>query len=235
MSWTAIIKEIFKSFQNNASTDKIITPQPVAAPVNVIVTTLTYNIANLAEKYETGKKDPGFISNGSKWGDPGGDSYGSYQIETKKGTMQAYLKTKDGFTSELIKYKMNSPEFKDCWKRLAKEDPEGFQQSQFEFLCRKPGGYNDAIAYAKKLGWAADNFALRSAIFSTSNQSGGWKNGIFNKAGIKPTDNIKTQIHKLYDARAAYFISLSSLPEKVKANIVRARTEDERRDCLALL
>lgn len=193
----------------------------------------SYKIGNLAEKYEVGNKGPGFISEGAKWGDPGGDSYGSYQLETKKGTMQEYLRGSDPYINELKKLKVNSPEFKAAWKRIAKESPEQFQQSQFDYLANKPNGHYKAVAYAKKLGWAVNNFALQSAIFSTSNQSGGWKN-IFDKAGINSTDSIKDQINKLYDARAAYFRKLN-LSAMIKKNIILQRTVNERKDALALV
>ncbi len=194
----------------------------------------SFKIGELAGKYETSGKGPGFISEGSKWGDPGGDSYGSYQIETNKGTMKDYLtRTKDAFTASLRGLKINSAEFKAQWRLLAKQDPDGFQQSQFDFLCSKPNGHNDAYAFAKKLGWAIDNFALESAVFSTSNQSGRWSI-IFAKANILPTDSVIVQINKLYDARAEYFKKLNLTPA-IKKAIIKARTIEERRDCLSLL
>ncbi len=194
----------------------------------------TYHIADLAEKYETSNKGVGYISNGSKWGDPGGDSYGSYQIETKLGTMDAYLKCNDSYTNTLKAFPINSKIFKAKWVELANSDPKGFQQSQFDFLCEKPGGYNDAIAYATRSGWEYDNCALQSAIFSISNQSGRWKLGIFAKAGIVPIDNISEQINKLYDARAKYFRGLT-LSAEIKASILQQRCVNERQDCLRLI
>lgn len=197
---------------------------------------ISYKVGDLAEKYETGEKGPGFISNGASWGDPGGDSYGSYQLETKKGTMQEYLKgVNDPFVNELKILKINSTSFKTKWAQLAAKDPIGFQQSQFNFLANKKNGFYDAIKYAKSLGWATNNTALQAAIFSTSNQSGGWKIGIFDKANIKANDDIKDQINKLYDARAAYFNGLSSLSSSIRKNILQARTINERKDCLKLL
>jgi len=127
----------------------------------------------LTAKYETSGKGPGYISNGSSWGDPGGDSYGSYQLETKKGTMQAYLKTVDRFTNALRPLKVNSPEFKAMWRKLAADDPEGFEQSQFDYLANKPNGYVDGYNWAKANGWAVGNLAMQSAIYSAVNQSGG--------------------------------------------------------------
>lgn len=193
-----------------------------------------YRVGNLAEKYETSNRGPGYVSNGSSWGDPGGDSYGSYQLESKLGTLQEYLKVGDKYTNALGSFTINSDNFKAMWRRLGADDSEGFQQSQFDFLCKKRGGYNDAIQYAKVLGWAADNFALQSAIFSTCNQSGRWKTQIFDMAGIEKGDSVTVQINKLYDARAAYFRRIK-IPEKVRSSILKQRTVEERKDCLKLL
>ncbi len=205
----------------------------------------SYHIGDLAHKYEASNRGSGFISKGASWGDPGGISYGSYQIETRKGTMAAYLAVNDAYTKQLVKLVVNSDSFMRKWRELSLNDPQGFQQSQFNFLCNKKGGYNDAITYAKKLGWA-DNFAMQSAIFSTSNQSGGWKLGIFNRAGITNSDSAIVQINKLYDARASYFKELSSLTNTIKKNIMQQRCgknldmsnyigSNERTDCLGLL
>lgn len=196
---------------------------------------LSYKIGELSEKYEVSNRGPGYISSGASWGDPGGDSYGSYQLETKKGTMQEYLQGNDRFINTLKKFKINSLEFRAKWRQLAAEDEDGFEQSQFNYLANKRRGAVEALRYADQLGWDANNFALQSAVFSTVNQSGGWRKGIFDKAGIKATDDIKTQINKLYDARAAYFKSLTSLTPEIKRNIIQQRTVLERKDCLKLV
>ncbi len=196
----------------------------------------------LSKKYETGRTGAeavGFISNGASW-DPGGTSYGSYQLETNKGTMQAYLKINDVYANTLRKYKVNSQEFQNAWRELAKSDPQGFERSQFDYLAHKPGGHYDALAYAGKLGWDINNLAMQSAIFSTVNQSGGWKNGIFAKAGIVSTDSLEIQINKLYVARAAYFKSLPTggkgqMSRSTQVNIIKNRTINERKDCLKLI
>ncbi len=192
-----------------------------------------YHIGDLSEKYETGMRGPGYISNGSAWGDPGGDSYGSYQLESKLGTIQAYLKTGDAYTRQLVGLAVNSKEFKAKWRAIAEEDPEGFQQSQFNYLYYKPNGGADAIKYARVLGLYVDNFALHSAVFSTSNQSGKWKTGIFDRIVLKMGFSVENQINALYDARAAYFRRIK-LSAEIRFNIIKERTVNERRDCLEL-
>lgn len=191
-------------------------------------------IGQLTAKYETSNRGPGYISSGESWGDPGGTSYGSYQLESKLGTLQAYLKTDDKYTNELNKYKINSNEFKNKWRELAKQDPDGFETSQFLYLANKPNGYVDGYNWAKANGWNVDNLAMQSAIYSAVNQSGGWKN-FFRKAGIQNNDPIVTQINKLYDARAQYFRNLSSLSQKIKDAIIKQRTVLERKDALKLV
>lgn len=185
-----------------------------------------YEIGELAEKYETSGRGPGFISNGDSW-DPGGDSYGSYQLASKVGTLQNYLKTSLPYVNELNQFKMKSPHFNAKWKEIAARDPQGFKQSQFDYVCTI--SYNPCRHYANDIG-ILDSFAINSCLFSLSNQSGGWRK-ILDRADIGQLDAEETQINKLYDARAAYFRGLSLSP-KVKKAIIEQRTVQERADCL---
>lgn len=191
-------------------------------------------VGQLTAKYETSGRGPGFISNGMGGKDPGGISYGSYQLESKKGTLQAYLKTSDKFTDKLRRLKVNSQEFMNMWRQLAKEDPEGFETSQFNYLANKPNGYVDGYNWAKANGWAVNDLAMQSAIYSAVNQSGGWRN-FFRSSGISPSDSIEVQLDKLYDARAAYFRSLKTLTPDIKDSIIKNRTINERKDAKKLI
>jgi hypothetical protein len=244
--WAKVIEfltNVLVATDSKQQTVPVTVPHPVTGFIDY-----GHEAGKLACKYETGGKGPGYISNGASWGDPGGDSYGSYQLETKQGTMQAYLNTvNDRFTTALKRYEINSADFRSAWESLAAADPNGFEQSQFYYLANKPNGHYDAVHYAQGLGWNVNNLAMQSAIFSTSNQSGGWKK-IFTTAGIKPIDSIETQITKLYTARAEYFKVLN-LSSTIKNNIIKSRcgfvlengalfplnSENERVDCLKLI
>jgi hypothetical protein len=188
------------------------------------------NIGDLAEKYETGGRGPGFISNGDQW-DPGGDSYGSYQLASKVGTLQGYMKTSLPFVAQLRPYRIKSPSFNKMWKAIAAQFPEEFKRSQFEYVLTL--SYDPCRKYADSIG-ITSGMAVDSALFSLSNQSGGWKK-ILDGANIFQLDAEETQVNKLYDARARYFRSLSSLSPKVKAAVIEQRTVLERADCLKLL
>lgn len=197
---------------------------------------LNVKIGDLANKYETSGRGVSFISDGMGGDDPGGISYGAYQLETKKGTMEEYLKSSYSGKYGLLlsQYNINTIAFKNEWGKLAQEEPEDFNYSQFLFICNKPGGYLEAYNWAKEQGWRADNFAMQSAIYSTVNQSGGWKNGIFQVADIKSGDTTVVQLYKLYNARARYFKKLN-INVTVKASIIKNRTVDELQDALKLL
>ena len=191
----------------------------------------TYEIGELAEKYEVSGRGPGYISAGDSW-DPGGDSYGSYQLATKVGTLQGYLRTSLPYVNELkAAGRIKSKTFNAKWKAIAAQDPDGFKQSQFDYVATI--SYLPCRKYADHIG-IADTLALNSCLFSTSNQSGGWRK-ILDRAGVNQLDDEETQINKLYDARARYFQSLTSLSAKVKKAIIEQRTIKERADCLKLL
>ena len=194
------------------------------------ISDVTFDIGDLAEKYETGGRGPGFISDGDKW-DPGGDSYGSYQLASKVGTLQGYLKTNLPYVDQLKKLVVKSAAFNQLWKDIAAKDPDGFKQSQFDYVCTI--SYNPCRKCADKKG-ILNSFAINSALFSISNQHGGWAK-ILDAANIKSTDDETTQVNKLYDARKNYVNGLSSLSATLKVNIVKQRCTLERTDCLALI
>ena len=190
-----------------------------------------FEIGELAEKYEVSGRGPGYISAGDSW-DPGGDSYGSYQLATKVGTLQGYLRTSLPYVAELkASGKIKSKTFNAKWKDIAKQDPDGFKQSQFDYVATI--SYIPCRNYANKLG-IIDSFAMNSALFSTSNQSGGWRK-ILDRAGINQLDDEETQINKLYDARAKYFkTDCPKLSKKVRDAVIEQRTVQERADCLEI-
>lgn len=220
--------------QQSAQLQQATTPSPTPVGTNS-----TGSIGDLAASYEVSemKGQPlqsqvGFISKGMGGKDPGGISYGRYQLETNKGTMQEFLKSPEGQKfSNLQGVKINSPEFRSEWQKTAAADPQAFDQAQFNYLKTK--AYDKAIPIASQKGFDVEHPAVQQALFSTANQSGGWKN-ILNKAGVKPGDSVEMQINKLYDARANYFKNLDLSPD-VKSSIIKNRTIDERRDALALI
>jgi LysM repeat protein len=80
-----------------AATRPLPTPPPVSQPATsaggAVGAALAVELGVLSAKYETGGRGPGIVSTGS--GDPGGVSYGSYQMATKTGTVARFVSQSD--------------------------------------------------------------------------------------------------------------------------------------------
>ena len=64
-------------------------PTPAKSAAGALGEALADMLGELSAKYETGGRGPGTVSTGS--GDPGGVSYGSYQMATKTGTVARFV------------------------------------------------------------------------------------------------------------------------------------------------
>ena len=65
------------------------TPTPTTTSGGALGAAIAEALGELSAKYETGGRGPGTVSTGS--GDPGGVSYGSYQMATKMGTVARFV------------------------------------------------------------------------------------------------------------------------------------------------
>jgi len=201
-------------------------------------------LGELSAKYETGGRGPGVVSTGS--GDPGGVSYGSYQMATKMGTVArfvgqlgfAWAKDFQGLTP-------GTAPFTACWKRIALNETAAFQSAQHAFIKRS---HYDLLA-AKIL--ADDGLdvnkrsrALQDVVWSTAVQHGGATpivHKAFANVKAKPTDPDfdKQLISAIYaergrkkaDGNLAYF---SRSSPSVQSGVSK-RFRNEEQDALAML
>lgn len=98
-------------------------------------TAIGYELGILSAKYETGGRGPGVVSSGA--GDPGGVSYGSYQMATKTGTVKRFVTQSDfPWLSDFQNLTPGTPDFSSCWKRIAANQNDDFQKCQHEFIKR---------------------------------------------------------------------------------------------------
>jgi hypothetical protein len=85
------------------------------------------SLGSLSAKYESGTRGPGTVNKYTKLGkgDPGGPSYGTYQIATGTGTMKNFMKWMGGHHQDMSsRFKGLAPgteSFDRAWKKLAKE------------------------------------------------------------------------------------------------------------------
>ena len=140
-------------------------------------------LGTLSAAYES--SGPGVISSGA--GDAGGKSYGSYQFASAFDIPKAFFEwcqkssnilyrsfgdtLSTAYTKDKSKYGTN---FDAAWKKLAKDNPSGFEQAQRNYVRLK---YYDPIvtkAEANISGFKVKNYsiALRNVMWSRAVQHG---------------------------------------------------------------
>lgn len=219
----------------------VATPAPAAGALGEALADL---LGELSAKYETGGRGPGVVSTGS--GDPGGVSYGSYQMATKTGTVARFV-AQVGFAwaTDFQGLTPGTAPFTACWKRIAADQTDAFQKAQHAFIKKS---HYDLLA-AKILNddgldVNTRSRALQDVIWSTAVQHGG-ATPIVHRAianvSSKPSDPDfdKELICAIYaergrkkpDGTLAYF---SKSSPSVQAGVAK-RFKNEQQDALAML
>lgn len=160
-------------------------------------------LGSISARYESGNRGVHAISSGQ--GDPGGASYGKYQLASNTGTLTRYLKD-SGYAAQFQGLKPGTKGFNDKWKELAASDPK-FGQSQHDFIKRTH--YDPAAAKAGKLGFNMENRGVQDAVWSASVQHGG-VNRILERAAKTPgweRMNDEEKLRRLYEVRSEYATS----------------------------
>lgn len=219
-------------------------PAPVAAAAGALGEALADRLGELSAKYETGGRGPGIVSTGA--GDPGGVSYGSYQMASKMGTVTRFV-SQAGFqwAKDFQGLTAGTAPFTACWKRIAAAETDAFQRAQHAFIKKS---HYDLLA-AKIL--ADDGLdvntrsrALQDVVWSTAVQHGGGTTMVhkaFANVSCKPSDPgfDKQLICAIYaergrkkaDGNLAYF---SKSSPNVQAGVSK-RFKNEQQDALAML
>lgn len=130
-------------------------------------------LGTLSAKYETGGRGPGTVSTGA--GDPGGVSYGSYQMATKMGTVTRFV-GQAGFrwARDFQGLAPGTAQFTSVWKRIAAEQTAAFQNAQHSYIKQT---HYDLLAAKIFSDNAVDvntrSRALQDVVWSTAVQHGG--------------------------------------------------------------
>ena len=126
-----------------------------------------WQLGQTSALFETGGRGAGAISSGI--GDFGGKSYGTYQLSSKVGTLQDFVK--NGGYADKLTARAGSREFDEQWKALAENDP-AFAQAQHDYIKRTH--YDKAAESLKGAGidLAGRGKAVQDMLWSTSVQFG---------------------------------------------------------------
>ena len=129
-------------------------------------------LGTLSAKYETGGRGPGVVSSGV--GDPGGVSYGSYQMATKTGTAKRFVTQSDfPWLKDFSSLTPGTADFSACWKKIAANQTDAFQKCQHQYIKRTH--YDPLVAKILNETYVDINTrsnAVQNVVWSTAVQHG---------------------------------------------------------------
>jgi murein DD-endopeptidase MepM/ murein hydrolase activator NlpD len=214
------------------------------AAAGAIGEALAEALGTLSAKYETGGRGPGVVSTGA--GDPGGVSYGSYQMATKMGVPQKFVK-QPGFPwlTDFQNLTAGTADFTACWKRIATSETDAFQKCQHEYIKKT---HYDLLAAKILSDDGLDvntrSRALQDVVWSTAVQHGGATSmvhkALANVSCARTDAGFEEQLiraiyaergRKKPDGNLVYFSKSSPNVQKGVAN----RFKNELNDALAML
>lgn len=134
-----------------------------------------FKLGSLSEKYES-SGDPGVISSGE--GDYGGVSYGAWQLASNLGKVDHFMewlgrKNQSFYQALKNSGEVNSEEFKESWRNLAKAYPNEFKGFQHAYI--KEHHYDPGVKYLKRNGFDISKRSkiLHDVLWSNGVQHGG--------------------------------------------------------------
>lgn len=199
----------------------------------------------LSERFESGGRGPGTVSPGGS--DPGGVSYGIWQLSSRAGTAAAFVAAEGArWRGDFGEAAPGSEAFTAAWRRIAAREPDAFAQAQHDFIERSH--YRPAVAAVLRqtgLDLDARHAAVRDVAWSVAVQHGGAARIL--AAAVAAADRAlprgdpgydRRLVEAIYGERAAYVARLagrSSAPAaRMLETILRNRYPAERTAALAM-
>ena len=213
--------------------------------LRVLTTQDPDRIGYLSSKYESGGAGPGTISSGKN--DPGGVSYGAYQLSYNKKTLQGFLASDENlWARDFAGLKPKTPAFDKKWKEIAAQEPGLFRDAQFSYMYRtKYLADVDTVKNATGIDLDALPDSIRAAVFSMAVQHGGASIPLTNAVlaanaspGIGAPDYNEKLLHQLYSKRSDYVISVAKTKKnpgdrKTLLSLPKGRYSKEEMDAFA--
>lgn len=153
----------------------------------------------LSERFESGGRGAGAVSSGAA--DPGGVSYGIWQLSSRAGVAAAFVAGEGArWREDFAGAVPGSLAFSAAWKAIAARESEEFAEAQHAFVERTH--YRPAVAAVRQrtgLDLDARHPVVRDAVWSVAVQHGGAA-GILS-AGVARADRGEARDGKGYDRR----------------------------------
>lgn len=141
-------------------------------------------LGRLSAKYESGGRGPEVVSTGK--GDPGGVSYGTYQLASALGNADRFVQKH--FASTFKGLKGGTPEFTEVWKKTVAKNPKAFHRKEHQYI--KETHYDPQVKLiGRELGIDLDkrSSALRDVVWSCAVHHGPNSKLIVNAAKNLPS------------------------------------------------
>jgi hypothetical protein len=203
-------------------------------------------LGELSAQFESGGRGPGTVSSGR--GDPGGVSYGIYQLASRTGTVAAFLRGEGAaWAREFGGAGPGSAGFSAIWKGIAAREPAAFADAQHAFIRRTH--YDPAVRSVfdnTGLDLDARHDAVRDVTWSVAVQHGGaakiLSGAVGNsdaRLGRADPGYDRALIEAIYDERSAYVLRVAARSNAAARRMLEAVTRNrypaERADALAML
>lgn len=181
-------------------------------------------LGRVAAQFESGGK-AGTVSSGH--GDFGGKSYGAFQLSSKTGDVDKFLKS-SGYADKFAGMKVGSEEFDKKWKEMGED--KDFAKAQQQHAVKTH--YDPQMAKLQKSGMdlSGKGAGVQEAIMSTANQYGANSDVILKALKGKDTDKMsdKDIINAIQDYKAENVkTQFKSSSAAVQAGVAK-RIEQER-------
>lgn len=132
-----------------------------------------HRLGALSERFESGDRGPGAVSSGR--GDPGGVSYGIWQLSSRAGTPAAFVAGEGArWRADFAGAAPGTEAFSAAWRAIAAREPSTFAEAQHAFIARTH--YRPAVLAVRQrsgLDLDARHPAVRDAAWSVAVQHGG--------------------------------------------------------------
>lgn len=196
-------------------------------------------LGSLSAEFESGGRGPGTVSGGQ--GDPGGVSYGTYQLASKTGTAADFVGAEGAAWPRLRDARPGTAAFSAAWRAIAASDGPAFDAAQHAFIERTH--YRPVVAQVKaRSGVDLDerSQAVRDAVWSAAVQHGGAVSIILDaiaKAGTGSDD--ETLLRAMYARRSDYVRAIADrntgATRRTLLSVVENRYPAELTKALAML